>query len=67
MAHRIDFRPRFYFLPREFWDLIVIGMGGYVGGRSLEKIASAVTAIARRNAVKCLFLADKSVGLACSY
>jgi hypothetical protein len=44
VSHHIDFRPRWELLPPELWDVMVIAMGGYVGGRSLEKIATAVTA-----------------------
>jgi hypothetical protein len=31
-------------LPPPLWDLIFIGIGGYVGSRSIEKIAATVTA-----------------------
>lgn len=30
-------------VPEDFWGLLKIGVGGYVGGRSLEKIATTVT------------------------
>jgi hypothetical protein len=30
-------------LPEEFWGLLKIGIGGYVVGRSVEKIANTVT------------------------
>ena len=30
-------------LPDKFWELLKIGIGGYVAGRSLEKIADKVT------------------------
>ena len=30
-------------LPEEFWGLLQIGLGGYVVGRSIEKVASTVT------------------------
>lgn len=30
-------------LPVRFWDLLEIGLGGYVIGRSVEKVASTVT------------------------
>lgn len=34
-------------IPSQLWSLLTIGLGGYVGGRSLEKIASTVsTAVA---------------------
>jgi hypothetical protein len=28
----------------QFWSFLAIGMGGYIGGRSLEKIAAQVLA-----------------------
>jgi len=30
-------------VPEEFWGLLQIGIGGYIGGRSLEKITDKVT------------------------
>ena len=36
----LAFRPRWNELPSEFWEMLTIGLGGYVGGRSLEKIAT---------------------------
>ena len=30
-------------IPARLWDLILLGVGGYVGGRSLEKMISAVS------------------------
>lgn len=30
-------------VPTEFWDLISLGLGGYVAGRSVEKVAKTVT------------------------
>ena len=30
-------------LPVDFWDLLKIGMGGYIMGRSLEKVSEKVT------------------------
>lgn len=30
-------------LPVDFWDLLELGMGGYVVGRSVEKVAETVT------------------------
>jgi hypothetical protein len=30
-------------LENEFWELLKIGIGGYVVGRSAEKIAKSVT------------------------
>jgi hypothetical protein len=42
-GHAIAFRPHWSDIPAEMWDLLTIGIGGYVGGRSVEKIASAFT------------------------
>jgi hypothetical protein len=38
----LPFNPRWNALPPEFWNFLSVGIGGYVGGRSLEKIASLV-------------------------
>lgn len=38
----IPFSPRWQLLPQGFWDFLAVGMGGYIGGRSLEKVAGAV-------------------------
>jgi hypothetical protein len=38
----LAFRPRWNELPAEFWEMLTIGLGGYVGGRSLEKIATTI-------------------------
>lgn len=35
----LPFEPRWQMLPAGFWDFLSIGMGGYIGGRSLEKAA----------------------------
>ncbi len=35
----VPYHPRWADLPAGFWDFLGIGMGGYIGGRSLEKIA----------------------------
>ena len=43
-GHRIPFDPRWQALPDGFWDFLAVGMGGYIGGRSLEKVAARVTA-----------------------
>jgi hypothetical protein len=42
-GHPIAFRPRWSDIPPDMWELLTIGIGGYVGGRSVEKIASAFT------------------------
>jgi phage terminase large subunit-like protein len=34
------------------WDMLTIGMGGYIGGRSLEKVAGAVAGVAERKVQK---------------
>lgn len=39
----IRFEPRWSVLPEGFWDFLTIGMGGYIGGRSLEKVAGMMT------------------------
>jgi hypothetical protein len=41
-GHPIRFEPRWSALPPEFWNFLMVGMGGYVGGRSLEKVAGMV-------------------------
>lgn len=38
----IAFTPRWNDIPPQMWDFLMIGMGGYIGGRSLEKIAGQV-------------------------
>lgn len=38
----IPFSPRWQLLPEGFWQFLSIGMGGYIGGRSLEKAAGAL-------------------------
>lgn len=40
----LPFNPRWNDLPPQFWEFLSIGMGGYIGGRSLEKIAAQVLA-----------------------
>lgn len=30
-------------MPQDFWDLLKLGIGGYVVGRSVEKVATTVT------------------------
>lgn len=36
----LPFNPRWQLLPAPFWDFLSVGVGGYIGGRSLEKIAA---------------------------
>ncbi len=38
----IPFNPHWQAIPTQFWEFLTIGMGGYIGGRSLEKIAGQV-------------------------
>jgi Holin of 3TMs, for gene-transfer release len=40
----IPFNPHWQAIPPAFWEFLTIGMGGYIGGRSLEKIAGQVVA-----------------------
>ena len=37
------FTPRLQEIPDGLWNFLGLGVGGYVGGRSLEKIASTMT------------------------
>lgn len=43
VGHRVAFEPRWQALPEGFWQFLTVGAGGYIGGRSLEKVADAVT------------------------
>jgi Holin of 3TMs, for gene-transfer release len=38
----VPFNPRWQSLPPQFWDFLTVGVGGYIGGRSLEKVAQQV-------------------------
>ena len=40
----VTFNPRWSALPPQFWDFLSIGVGGYIGGRTLEKVAGQVIA-----------------------
>jgi hypothetical protein len=44
VGYPVAFNPRWQALPQQFWDFLSIGVGGYIGGRSLEKIATQVIA-----------------------
>jgi Holin of 3TMs, for gene-transfer release len=44
IGHVIPFNPHWQAIPPAFWEFLTIGMGGYIGGRSLEKIAGQVVA-----------------------
>jgi hypothetical protein len=37
----VAFAPRWGDVPEGMWTLLTLGVGGYVGGRSLEKLAAA--------------------------
>lgn len=45
-GHRIPFEPRWSALPDGFWQFLAVGMGGYIGGRTVEKVAGTVAAVA---------------------
>lgn len=51
-GHRIAFEPRWQALPDGFWNFLAVGMGGYIGGRSLEKVAARVPAAAGNGRVR---------------
>lgn len=42
MGAPVAFNPRWQTLPPQFWDFLSIGIGGYIGGRTLEKVAGQV-------------------------
>ena len=42
IGQTIPFNPRWQTLPDGFWDFLAVGVGGYIGGRSLEKIVRPV-------------------------
>jgi hypothetical protein len=44
MGAPVTFNPRWQALPPQFWDFLSIGVGGYIGGRSLEKVAERALA-----------------------
>lgn len=43
-GHRVAFEPRWQSLPEGFWQFLTVGAGGYIGGRSLEKVAAVLPA-----------------------
>jgi hypothetical protein len=49
VAHNYIFSPVFSVaslpIPTDLWDLLKIGMGGYIGGRTLEKVVPQVAEI----------------------
>jgi len=38
----IAFKPRWQDIPDGLWNLLSLGLGGYIGGRSLEKIVNTL-------------------------
>lgn len=54
-THPIRFAPRWRDLPPELWHLLTVGLGGYVGGRSLEKIVDGVANATTKAGRKGLF------------
>lgn len=40
LAAPIEFNPRWGDIPDGLWNLLSLGVGGYIGGRSLEKVAA---------------------------
>lgn len=47
-GYPLPFQPRWQALPEGFWDFLSVGVGGYIGGRSLEKIAAQVPPLTRK-------------------
>ena len=43
-GHRVAFEPRWQSLPEGFWQFLTVGAGGYIGGRTLEKVTGAAAA-----------------------
>ncbi|MCA0433511.1 MAG: holin family protein [Proteobacteria bacterium] len=37
-GYPVPFNPRWSALPEGFWQFLSVGVGGYIGGRSVEKI-----------------------------
>lgn len=48
-AHPVVFKPRWQDIPDGLWNLLGLGVGGYIGGRSMEKIAVSLKARPRAN------------------
>jgi hypothetical protein len=46
VAHNFIIAPLFHVqavpIPQDMWELLRIGMGGYIAGRSVEKVAPAI-------------------------
>ncbi len=47
-GHQIPFNPRWSALPEGFWNFLSVGVGGYIGGRSLEKVVGQALPPARK-------------------
>ncbi len=52
IAHNYIFAPMFGLeirpIPVDMWQLLKLGIGGYVGGRTLEKVVPAILKVVRR-------------------
>jgi hypothetical protein len=47
-GHAVAFNPRWQILPPQFWDFLQVGVGGYIGGRTLEKVAGQMIGKGKR-------------------
>ena len=45
----VIFNPRWQDIPDGLWNLLGLGVGGYIGGRSLEKIAVSMAGKAKQS------------------
>lgn len=36
-------------IPDRFWNLMIVGIGGYVGGRTIEKVGPAIAAALKKD------------------
>ena len=43
MGINVDLIDIYSSIPNQLWDLLMIGMGGYIAGRTVEKVAKNVT------------------------
>jgi holin (3TMs family) len=50
LGRPIPVEPRLDRIPEPAWNLLTLGLGGYVGGRTIEKMVSSWLARARRPA-----------------
>jgi hypothetical protein len=68
IAHNLVLSPLFGLpslpLPESLWDLLQVGMSGYIGARTLEKVTPAVTEafVAHANARHARVAADAQAG-----